>query len=83
LAFACVAPGSGVVVFSYEADLRFFKKRGKTFMVEVTTKISEIKTTNNNVIELPAQRAEAMINGEAKETGHQSGNPYSGDDTIE
>jgi len=40
---------------SYESDIRFIKKGGRTFIVEVTTKISELKRTHNNVIQLPTK----------------------------
>lgn len=40
---------------SYESDLRFIKKGGRIFIVEVTTRISELKRTDNNVIEFPAK----------------------------
>ena len=32
------------------------KKGGRIFIVEVTKRISELKRTNNNVIELPVKR---------------------------
>jgi hypothetical protein len=35
------------------------------YIVEVTTKISELKRTDNNVIEFPAKRAKAMISSKA------------------
>jgi hypothetical protein len=38
---------------SYESDIRIIKKGGRVFMAEVTTKISEITTTNNNLIQFP------------------------------
>ncbi len=50
---------------SYESDLRFIKKGGRIYIVEVTTKISELKRTDNNVIEFPAKRAKAMISSKA------------------
>lgn len=40
---------------SYESDIRIIKKGGRTFIVEVTTKISELKRTHNNVIQLPTK----------------------------
>jgi hypothetical protein len=42
---------------SYESDIRFIKKGGKMYVVEVTTKISELKRTHNNVSQLPAKSA--------------------------
>jgi hypothetical protein len=54
---------------SYESHMRIIKKGGRTFVVEFTKTISEIKTTNNNVIEFPAKRGKAMNNGEADKTG--------------
>jgi len=55
---------------SYESNLRFIKKGGRMYIVEVTTKISELKRTDNNVIEFPAKRAKAMISSEADKTGY-------------
>jgi hypothetical protein len=57
---------------SHESHMRIIKKGGRTFVVEFTKTISEIKTTNNNVIEFPAKRGKAMINGKADKTcdGH-------------
>jgi hypothetical protein len=40
---------------SYESDIRFIKRGGRIFIVEVTTRISELKRTHNNVIQLPAK----------------------------
>jgi hypothetical protein len=55
---------------SYESDLRFVKKGRRIYVIEVTTKISELKRTDNNVIEFPAKRAKAMISSEADKTGY-------------
>jgi len=40
---------------SYESDIRIIKKGGRTFVAEVTTKLSEITTTNNNLIQFPVK----------------------------
>ena len=55
---------------SYESDLRFIKKGGRLYIVEVTTKISELKRTHNNVIDFPATRAKAIIRSEADKAGY-------------
>jgi len=38
---------------SYESHMCIIKKGGRIFVAEVATKISEIKTTSNNVIQFP------------------------------
>jgi hypothetical protein len=40
---------------SYESDIRIIKKGGRIFIVDVTKSISELKRTNNNVIEFPSK----------------------------
>jgi hypothetical protein len=55
---------------SFESDIRIIKKGGRIFVAEVTTKISELKRTHNNVIELPASRAKAIIPSEADKAGY-------------
>lgn len=40
---------------SYESDIRIIKKGGRIFIVDVTKRISELKRTNNNVIEFPVK----------------------------
>jgi len=55
---------------SYESDLRFIKKGGRMYIVEVTTKISELKRTNDNVIAFPTTRTKATISGEDDKTDY-------------
>ncbi len=55
---------------SLESDIRIIKKGGRIFVAEVTTKVSELKRTHNNVIEFPATRAKAMIRREADKGGY-------------
>jgi hypothetical protein len=55
---------------SYESDIRIIKKGGRTFVAEVTTKISELKRTNDNVIAFPTTRTKATISGEVDKTDY-------------
>jgi hypothetical protein len=52
------AQGAGLPssTISYESHMCIIKKGGKIFIVDVTKRISELKRTNNNVIELPVKR---------------------------
>jgi hypothetical protein len=53
-----------------ETDISCSFSGESQYVIEVTTKISELKRTDNNVIEFPAKRAKAMISSEADKTGY-------------
>ena len=40
---------------SYEYHMCIIKKGGRIFIVDMTKRISELKRTNNNVIEFPSK----------------------------
>jgi hypothetical protein len=44
-------------LISFHFDMRIIKKGGRIFVAEVTARISEITTTNNNLIQFPVRRA--------------------------
>jgi ribosomal protein L36 len=48
-------PPSTEKLISFQSDTRIIKRRGRIFVAERITKISEITTTNNNLIQFPVK----------------------------